>query len=68
MTREVMDVIPQGSNIQAIGIMIPGTALQVGGGGALSREVGGSGCLSAVAVVLSRLGRVGPDRRRHATQ
>jgi hypothetical protein len=45
MTREVMDVIPQGRNIQAIGIMIPGTALQVGGGGALSRDVGGSGTL-----------------------
>jgi hypothetical protein len=45
MTREVMDVIPQGRNIQAIGIMIPGTALQVGGGGALSRDVGGSGSL-----------------------
>jgi Carboxypeptidase regulatory-like domain len=45
MTREVMDVIPQGRNIQAIGIMIPGTSLQVGGGGALSRDVGGSGTL-----------------------
>jgi hypothetical protein len=45
MTREVMDTIPQGRNIQAIGIMIPGTALQVGGGGALSRDVGGSGTL-----------------------
>ena len=45
MTREVMDAIPQGRNIQAIGIMIPGTALQVGGGGALSRDVGGSGTL-----------------------
>ena len=45
MTREVMDTIPQGRNIQAIGIMIPGTALQVGGGGALSRDVGGSGSL-----------------------
>jgi hypothetical protein len=45
MTREVMDAIPQGRNIQAIGIMIPGTGLQVGGGGALSRDVGGSGML-----------------------
>jgi hypothetical protein len=45
MTREVMDVIPQGRNIQAIGIMIPGTSLQFGGGGALSRDVGGSGSL-----------------------
>lgn len=45
MTREVMDAIPQGRNIQAIGIMIPGTSLQVGGGGALSRDVGGSGSL-----------------------
>jgi hypothetical protein len=45
MTREVMDAVPQGRNIQAIGIMIPGTSLQVGGGGALSRDVGGSGSL-----------------------
>jgi hypothetical protein len=45
MTRDVMDAVPQGRNIQAIGIMIPGTALQVGGGGALSRDVGGSGSL-----------------------
>ena len=45
MTREVMDAIPQGRNIQAIGIMIPGTTLQVGGGGAISRDVGGSGSL-----------------------
>jgi hypothetical protein len=45
MTREVMDAMPTGRNIQAVGIMIPGTALQVGGGGALSRDVGGSGGL-----------------------
>jgi hypothetical protein len=45
MTREVMDAIPTGRNIQAVGIMIPGTSLQVGGGGALSRDVGGSGSL-----------------------
>jgi hypothetical protein len=45
MTREVMDLIPTGRNIQAIGIMIPGTAISVGGGGALSRDVGGSGGL-----------------------
>jgi hypothetical protein len=43
MTREVMDVLPTGRNIQAVGILIPGTALAVGGGGALSRDVGGSG-------------------------
>ena len=42
MTREVLDVIPSGRNIQAIGIMIPGTSLSLGGGGALSRDVGGS--------------------------
>lgn len=42
MTREVMDVLPTGRNIQAIGIMIPGTTLALGGGGALSRDVGGS--------------------------
>jgi hypothetical protein len=45
MTREVMDVLPTGRNIQAIGIMIPGTQLALGGGGALSRDVGGSGSL-----------------------
>ena len=45
MTREVMDAIPTGRNIQAVGIMIPGTALAQGGGGALSRDVGGSGNL-----------------------
>src|SRR5256886_4848663 len=45
MTRDVLDSIPTGRNIQAIGIMIPGTAISVGGGGALSRDVGGSGHL-----------------------
>src|SRR6185436_5291222 len=45
MTRDVMDAIPTGRNIQAIGIMIPGTTLAVGGGNALSRDVGGSGNL-----------------------
>jgi hypothetical protein len=45
MTREVLDTIPTGRNIQAVGIMIPGTSLSQGGGGALSRDVGGSGNL-----------------------
>jgi carboxypeptidase family protein len=45
MTREVLDMIPTGRNIQAVGIMIPGTTLSVGGGNALSRDVGGSGNL-----------------------
>jgi hypothetical protein len=45
MTRDVMDALPTGRNIQAIGIMIPGTSLSLGGGGALSRDVGGSGSL-----------------------
>jgi hypothetical protein len=45
MTRDVMDSIPTGRNIQAIGIMIPGTSIALGGGGALSRDVGGSGNL-----------------------
>jgi hypothetical protein len=43
MTREVLDLLPTGRNIQAVGIMIPGTTLALGGGGALSRDVGGSG-------------------------
>jgi hypothetical protein len=45
MTRDVMDTIPTGRNIQAVGILIPGTSLSLGGGGALSRDVGGSGNL-----------------------
>jgi hypothetical protein len=45
MTRDVLDAIPTGRNIQAVGIMIPGTAIAQGGGGALSRDVGGSGNL-----------------------
>jgi hypothetical protein len=45
MTREVMDIMPTGRNIQAVGILIPGTNLALGGGGALSRDVGGSGGL-----------------------
>jgi len=45
MTAEVRDALPTGRNIQAVGIMIPGTTLALGGGGALSRDVGGSGNL-----------------------
>jgi hypothetical protein len=45
MTREVIDSIPSGRNIQAVGILIPGTNITVGGGGAISRDVGGSGNL-----------------------
>lgn len=45
MTQEVRDALPTGRNIQAVGIMIPGTAIAQGGGGALSRDVGGSGNL-----------------------
>jgi hypothetical protein len=45
MTRDMLDALPTGHNIQAVGIMIPGTSLSVGGGGALSRDVGGSGGL-----------------------
>ena len=45
MTAEVREALPTGRNIQAVGIMIPGTTLAVGGGGALSRDVGGSGNL-----------------------
>ena len=45
MTQEVRDALPTGRNIQAVGIMIPGTTIAVGGGGALSRDVGGSGNL-----------------------
>jgi len=45
MTRDVLDALPTGRNIQAVGIMIPGTTISVGGGGALSRDVGGTGSL-----------------------
>ena len=45
MTRDMLDSLPTGRNIQAVGIMIPGTSLALGGGGALSRDVGGSGSL-----------------------
>ena len=45
MTREMLDVIPTGRNIQTAGILIPGTQLALGGGNALSRDVGGSGGL-----------------------
>src|SRR5437764_7978962 len=45
MTRDVLDAIPTGRNIQAVGIMIPGTNVSFGGGNALNRDVGGSGNL-----------------------
>ena len=45
MTREVMDAIPTGRNIQAVGNSDSGTSLAQGGGGAISRDVGGSGGL-----------------------
>src|SRR4051812_20798334 len=45
MTRDQLDALPTGRNIQAVGIMIPGTSISLGGGGALSRDVGGSGNL-----------------------
>src|SRR5262247_1916207 len=52
MTRDVMDALPTGRNIQAVGIMIPGTTLALGGGGALSRDVGGSGGLQQSPLIL----------------
>jgi hypothetical protein len=42
MTRDVLDVVPTGRNIQAVGILIPGTGLQVGGGASYNVDVGGS--------------------------
>jgi hypothetical protein len=45
MTRDVLDTVPTGRNIQAVGVMIPGASIQTGGGGAISRDVGGSGGL-----------------------
>ena len=43
MTRDLMDALPTGRNIQAVGILIPGTALSPASDGELSRDVGGSG-------------------------
>jgi carboxypeptidase family protein len=45
MSREVMDAMPTARNIGAIGILIPGTGLQAGGGGFLAYDVGGTGLL-----------------------
>ena len=42
MTRDVLDAVPTGRNIQAVGILIPGTGLQVGGGASYNVDVGGS--------------------------
>lgn len=42
MSREVLDAVPTGRNIQAVGILIPGTGLQVGGGASYNVDVGGS--------------------------
>jgi hypothetical protein len=52
MTRDVLDAIPTGRNIQAVGIMIPGTSLSFGGGGALSRDVGGSAGMQQSPLIL----------------
>src|ERR1700692_1584235 len=43
MTRDLMDALPTGRNIQAVGILIPGTALSPGSDGAVAGAVGGSG-------------------------
>src|SRR2546426_6475209 len=51
MTRDILDVMPTGRNIQAVGIMIPGTTIRAGGGGAISRDVGGSGGLQQSPLV-----------------
>jgi hypothetical protein len=45
MSRDVMDAMPTARNIGAIGILIPGTGLQAGGGGFLAYDVGGTGLL-----------------------
>ena len=68
MTAEVRDALPTGRNIQAVGIMIPGTTLALGGGGALSRDVGGSGNLQQSPLQYPRLRRHGADDRRPAPQ
>jgi hypothetical protein len=45
MSRDVMDAMPTARNIGAIGILVPGTGLQAGGGGFLAYDVGGTGLL-----------------------
>ena len=68
MTREVLDALPTGRNIQAVGIMIPGTHLARGRrrrAVARRRRIGNA---AAVAAPVSRFGRYGPDDRRPAPQ
>ena len=68
MTREVLDAIPTGRNIQAVGIMIPGTTLAARRrrrAVARRRRVGQP---PAVAAAVPRLGRHGADDRGSASQ
>ena len=67
MTRDVLDMMPTGRNIQAVGIMIPGTSLSPGGGGALARRWR-LDSTPAVATAVSRLRRHRADHRRPAPQ
>ena len=65
MTRDVLDAIPTGRNIQAVGIMIPGTSAR---GRRRRRAVARRRRLGqppAVAAAVSRLRRHGADDRRH---
>src|SRR5437773_6766099 len=62
MTRDVLDAIPTGRNIQAVGIMIPGTTIAVGGGGAVTRRRR-IGQPAAIAAAIPRVHRYRADHR-----
>ena len=68
MTRDVMDTIPTGRNIQAVGILIPGTSLAARRRRRVVARRRRFGQPSAIAAAVSRLERHGPNDRRHAPQ
>ena len=67
MTREVMDAIPQGRNIQAIGIMIPGTRCSSAAAARCrATSADRARCSSRRSRTADR--RIGANRRRHADE
>jgi hypothetical protein len=42
LTRNVLDSLPTGRNVRAMGILLPGASLGTAGDGAVNRDVGGS--------------------------
>lgn len=51
MTRDVIDAVPTGRTVEAMGILIPGTGNLVGGGNAYGVGVGGSGSMQQSPLV-----------------